>query len=139
MYRLVYVSRARASCMDDLSGILDWSNTYNPELGITGVLCLLDLTYMQYLEGEETAVLDLFKSIRKDARHQDATILDQRSIPKRAYPNWSMALMQWDDRTRAIFRSFSPGQNLDLYASEPMTAAPLVRALTRPADWVFKP
>ncbi|RYZ81428.1 MAG: hypothetical protein EOP06_23495, partial [Proteobacteria bacterium] len=67
-------------------------------------------------------VLELFESIRKDARHQGATPLDQRTIARRSYPNWSMALMQWDERTRAIFRSFSPGKNLDLYASDPTTA-----------------
>lgn len=139
MYRLIYASHARASCLDDVPGILEWSYAHNPGLGITGVLCLLDLTYLQYLEGEEATVLDLFESIRKDTRHQGATPLDQRTIARRAYPNWSMALMQWDERTKAIFRSFSPGRNLDLYASDPTTAAPLVRALTREKDWKFQP
>jgi hypothetical protein len=139
MYRLIYASHARTSCLDDVPGILEWSNAHNPGLGITGVLCLLDLTYMQYLEGEEATVLALFKSIRKDGRHRGATVLDQRPITCRAYASWSMALMQWDPRTKAIFRSFSPGQNLDLYASDPTTAAPLVRALTREKDWKFQP
>lgn len=139
MYRLIYASHARELCLDDVPGILEWSNAHNPGLGITGVLCLLDLTYMQYLEGEEATVLALFKSIRKDGRHQGATVLDQRTIARRAYPDWSMALMQWDARTKAIFRSFSPGQNLDLYASDPTTAAPLVRALTRDKSWTFLP
>jgi hypothetical protein len=139
VHRLIYASRAAVSCLDDVAGILDWSRTYNPRLGITGVLCLLDQTYMQYLEGEEAAVEALFESIRHDGRHQGATVLDRRQIPGRAYPAWSMAVMQWDTRTKAIFRSFSPGQNLDLYASDPTTAAPLVRALTRPTDWQFTP
>lgn len=139
MYRLIYASHARSSCMDDVPGILEWSYAHNPGLGITGVLCLLDQTYMQYLEGEEGTVLELFKSIRKDTRHEGATILDQKAITHRAYPDWSMALMQWDARTKAIFRSFSPGQNLDLYASDPTTAAPLVRALTRDKSWTFQP
>lgn len=139
MYRLIYASHARLSCLEDVPGILEWSNTHNPGLGITGVLCLLDHTYMQYLEGQEAIVLALFQSILKDTRHQGATILDQRKILRRAYPDWHMALMQWDTRTKAIFRSFSPGKNLDLYASDPATAAPLVRALTRDSDWKFQP
>lgn len=139
MYCLTYASHARNSCLEDVPGILEWSNVHNPGLGITGVLCLLDLTYMQYFEDEEVTVLKLFKSILKDTRHQGATILDQRTITCRAYPNWSMVLMQWDKRTKAIFRSFSPGKNLDFYASDPGTAAPLVRALTRDADWEFQP
>lgn len=139
MYRLIYASHARESHQQDLTGILDWSRTHNPGLGITGVLCLLDGTYMQYLEGEEADVKALFASIRQDTRHHGATVLDQRGIPRRAYPSWSMATLEWDTRTKAIFRSFSPGKVLDLYAGDPSTAAPLVRALTRATDWNFVP
>lgn len=139
VYRLIYASRACVSTEEDLPGILEWSRAHNPGLGITGVLCLLDATYMQYLEGEERAVRALFARIARDARHRNATVLDQRPMARRAYPDWSMALMRWDDRTKAIFRSFSPGKHLDLYASDPATAAPLVRALTRDADWRFQP
>ena len=67
------------------------------------------------------------------------TILDERAIARRAYPDWSLALRIWDERTKAIFRSFSPGQNLDLYKSDPSTAAPLVKALTRAENWIFQP
>lgn len=139
MYRLIYASHARDDHQQDLPGILDWSRTHNPGLGITGVLCLLDGTYMQCLEGEEADVMALFDSIRQDTRHHGATILDRRAIPRRAYPSWSMAVLEWDARTRSIFRSFSPGAHLDLYASDPSTAAPLVRALTRSSDWNFVP
>ena len=139
LIRLIYASRARPNAVQDLDGILDWSRSYNPRVGITGVLCLLDDTYMQYLEGEEADVATLFASIRQDTRHRDPTILDRRAIAQRAYPTWSMAALEWDDRTRAIFRSFSPGTHLDLYASDPTTAAPLVRALTRSVDWKFVP
>ena len=81
----------------------------------------------------------LSEHIRQDARHRDVTVLDQRPISRRAYPDGSLALRAWDDRTKAIFRSFSPGQNLDLYASEPGTSAPLIKALTRSEDWKFLP
>ena len=139
MYRLIYASHACDACPEDVARIVERSKARNPGLGITGVLCLLDATYMQYLEGEERAVRALFARIARDARHRNATVLDQRPVARRAYPDWSMALMRWDDRTKAIFRSFSPGKHLDLYASDPATAAPLVRALTRDADWRFQP
>ena len=137
LFRLIYASRAKASSATDLPEILDWSRAHNPDLGITGTLCLLDGTYIEHLEGEELIVKALFENIRHDPRHCQVTILDQRFIPRRAYPDWSLALKVWDDRTKAIFRSFSPGQNLDVYASDPSTAAPLVRALTRPENWNF--
>jgi hypothetical protein len=137
--RLIYASRARSSGTTDLDAILEWSRAHNPGLGITGTLCLLDGTYIEHLEGEEASVRSLFDNIRQDSRHCDVTVLDQRRVQRRAYPDWSLALRVWDERTKAIFRSFSPGQNLDLYANDPATSAPLVKALTRPEDWKFLP
>lgn len=133
--RIVYASHARAAAEDDIPAILAWSRRVNPGLGVTGVLCFLDGVYMQYLEGEEAELDALFASIRTDARHHDVTLLERRAVPGRAFCEWAMALLAWDDNTRNIFRSFSPGTNLDLYASDPSTSAPLVRALTRGAGW----
>ena len=99
------------------------------------MLCCLDGVYMQYLEGEESVLEDLFASIRKDTRHSGVTLLEQRAVAQRTFPEWSMKMMEWDERSKAIFRSFSPGASLDLYASDPSTAAPLLRALIREADW----
>ncbi|MGJ7542312.1 BLUF domain-containing protein [Variovorax sp. LT1R16] len=135
--RIVYASHARTNAEDDIPGVLAWSRRVNTELGITGVLCFLDGVYMQYLEGEEAALDALFASIRTDARHHDVTLLERRAVPKRAFSDWAMALLEWDDHTRNIFRSFSPGKNLSLYASDPSTSAPLVRALIRGAGWKF--
>ncbi len=144
VYRLIYASRACVSTEEDLPGILEWSRAHNPGLGITGVLCLLDGTYIEHLEGEEATIRALFEHIRREEVMQyvyrrDVTVLDQRTVARRAYPDWSLALRVWDDRTKAIFRSFSPGQNLNLYASDPSTSAPLVKALTRSEDWLFQP
>ncbi|RYF61585.1 MAG: BLUF domain-containing protein [Comamonadaceae bacterium] len=133
--RFVYASHARSTAEADIPGILAWSRRVNPELGVTGVLCFLDGVYMQYIEGEETALEALFSSIRKDARHDDVTLLERRVVPRRAFSDWAMSFLEWDDNTQNIFRSFSPGKNLSLYASDPSTAAPLVRALIRGAGW----
>lgn len=135
LIRLVYTSRSCDPFAQDLPAILDWSHSFNPKLNVTGVLCYLDGVYMQYLEGEESTVDALFKSIQADSRHQGVTQLERRAIPKRAFPGWSMALLDWNDNTRAIFRSFSPDTNFDLYAGDPSTAAPLLRALVRAPGW----
>ena len=135
LIRLVYASRSCNQPTKDLPAILEWSRRVNPKLDVTGVLCYLDGVYMQYLEGEEHAVDGLFKSIAADTRHQNVTRLERRAIPKRAFPEWSMALLDWNDSTRAIFRSFSPDAHLDLYAADPSTAAPMLRALVRDPGW----
>jgi hypothetical protein len=133
--RLVYASQATVPFDHDLPAILQWCSDFNPSLHVTGLLCFLDGVYMQYLEGEEAVLESLFASISKDTRHAGVTLLEKRATPQRAFPQWSMKLMEWDDRSRAIFRSFSPGSRLDLYASDPSTAAPLMRALIRGVDW----
>jgi hypothetical protein len=133
--RIVYASHARAHAEDDIPGILAWSRRVNPELGVTGALCFLDGVYMQYLEGEQDALEPLFASIQADARHCDVTVLERREVTHRSSSDWAMGLLAWDDNTRNIFRSFSPGRNLSLYASDPSTSAPLVRALIRGAGW----
>ena len=133
--RLVYASHAAQGAPEDIPGILAWSHRVNPELDVTGVLCFLDGVYMQYLEGDDAALQALFSSIRADTRHRDVTLLERRSVPKRAFPDWAMALLEWDDHSRNIFRSFSPGRKLDLYANDPNTAAPLLRALVRAPGW----
>ncbi|MGJ7486866.1 BLUF domain-containing protein [Variovorax sp. LT2P21] len=135
LIRLVYASRSHNQSAQDLPAILEWSRRVNPDLGVTGVLCYLDGVYMQYLEGEESAVDALFKRIQTDERHQGVTPLERRAIAKRAFPEWSMALLDWNDNTRAIFRSFSPDARLDLYAADPSTAAPMLRALVRAPGW----
>ena len=133
--RLVYASHASASDSQDVAAILDWSRRVNPGLGVTGVLCLLDGVYMQCLEGEHDVLDLLFASIRIDRRHRDVTPLDRREVPRRMFADWSMALLEWNDNTRDIFRSFSPGRKLDLYANDPGTAAPMLRALVRAPGW----
>jgi hypothetical protein len=137
LIRLVYASRSLNHSAEDLPAILDRSRRVNPQLEVTGVLCYLDGVYMQYLEGEENTVDALFASIRADSRHQGATPLEQRPISTRAFPQWSMVLLDWDDNTRAIFRSFSPEARIDLYAADPSTAAPMLRALARDSGWTL--
>lgn len=139
LIRLVYASRAVAQFDEDLPDILAWCHDHNPSLGVTGILCSLDGVYMQYLEGEAAIVTQLFEQIRVDKRHYDATVLERREIAQRSFPAWSMKLLKWDERNTAIFRSFSPGANLDLYASDPSTAAPLIRAMIRAPDWKLEP
>lgn len=137
LIRTVYASRSVEISAQSLSEILDWSRRVNFELNVTGVLCHLDGVFVQYLEGEEGTVDTLFKSISADTRHKGVLQLERRVISKRMFPDWAMKLLDWNDETRAIFQSFSPGSKLDLYVGDPDTAAPLLRALSRPAGWKF--
>lgn len=46
--------------------------------------------FMQALEGEEQAVLNLYANIFQDERHNGVLTLLQTTLPARQFPNWSM-------------------------------------------------
>ena len=135
LYRIIYASLASHPAGEDVAGILDWSQPWNEAADVTGLLCLLDGVYMQYLEGDASVVDGLFASIRQDGRHRRVTLLERRAIARRAFAGWSMKLMVWSEEAMNIFRSFSPECAVSLYESDPATAAPMLRALAATPGW----
>lgn len=96
---------------------------------------MLDGVFLQYLEGEIEDVDALFAKISRDVRHRDVKILERRVVDRRMFVDWSMATLEWTEETRNIFYSFSPGTVLDLYKTDPTTAAPLFRAWSATSAW----
>jgi hypothetical protein len=131
--RLIYTSRANVPIQIDQ--ILKESRSWNASVAITGGLALMDDVFIQYLEGSERDVNAIFDKIKGDRRHRDVKVLERRTVPRRMFPNWSMGMLRWCDETKAIFRSFSPGCVLDLYETDPSTAAPLFRAWAASDSW----
>ena len=131
--RLIYTSRASGD--SSLSEILVASIAWNQDHDITGGLVCVEGTYLQYLEGEESAIDQVFGMISRDQRHSGLKVLEHRKVQRRMFVDWSMAVLDWNDETRAIFQSFSPGQRIDLYATDPTTAAPLFRAWVATRHW----
>ncbi|MGJ7578589.1 BLUF domain-containing protein [Variovorax sp. RHLX14] len=131
--RLIYTSRAAGA--SPLHEILAASIAWNKAHEITGGLVCVEGTYLQYLEGEQEAVDQVFAMISRDSRHDGVKILERRAVQRRMFTDWSMAVLDWNDETRAIFKSFSPGQRVDLYGTDPTTAAPLFRAWVATPHW----
>ncbi len=91
MFYLVYVSVAAENVSrDDLLEILSWSRTKNAEAGITGMLLYKEGNFMQVLEGEESAVRDLYTRIRQDPRHLGIVTLVEGERERRCFGDWSM-------------------------------------------------
>jgi hypothetical protein len=59
--------------------------------GITGMLLYKDGTFLQVLEGEQEAVLNLVSMIRQDPRHKRAYVLLSETSEQRLFSDWSMA------------------------------------------------
>lgn len=88
---LTYTSRAVPSLeLPDVDAIHREALTYNPLDGITGLLVFNGESFMQVIEGAESAIDDLLARLRNDVRHCDIEVRDRRPIAKRFFPNWSM-------------------------------------------------
>ena len=135
LIRLIYVSRSRERLPLELRNILAVSRKNNPVAGITGALCFLDGIYLQYLEGEAITLENLYRKIILDPRHSDARLLERKRITERLFKSWAMALMTWDEQTKAIFGAFNNQAEADLHAIDPQHAAVTFETLARSSNW----
>jgi hypothetical protein len=91
LHRLVYTSSRRLSCSDEeISKILAACKRNNPGKSITGVLIHSDKRFIQYLEGYEDQLKDIFEKISLDERHGGVNIRDFSPISERLFPSWHM-------------------------------------------------
>jgi hypothetical protein len=91
MRQLLYVSNtAHNISVGDLDDILTESRRNNAMLGITGLLLFIDGGFLQILEGDERAVRELYTRLATDPRHIDPHLMQDREVPVRAFPEWSM-------------------------------------------------
>jgi hypothetical protein len=91
MYSLLYASSASSNLSkEDLLEILVTSRQNNERLGITGLLLYKDGNIMQALEGERTAVEQVYAKIVQDPRHHGLLKLLARDIERREFGEWSM-------------------------------------------------
>lgn len=92
MHHIVYKSCAVGlPTIADLRRLLLQSSANNTRLGVTGLLLYAEGYYMQVLEGDATAVQNLYASIRADSRHTDVDTLSEGVIKERIFQNWAMA------------------------------------------------
>lgn len=108
--RLIYFSTASAvTSYGALVEIMDFAQPRNGERGITGILCYGSGRFLQALEGERGAVSDLYRRIAADTRHRDCQLVDVSEIDVRAFPEWTMKVVNWDSgdsaRHRALLRA----------------------------------
>ena len=91
LVRLLYASRAtKPNDATVHDSILEQARTYNPQHGITGILCYSDDVFIQVLEGGRDEVCELYNTIARDDRHQNVRILSFEEIRERRFGNWTM-------------------------------------------------
>lgn len=75
----------------DVKEMLDTARENNFRDNITGCLLYYEGEFIQYLEGNQIKVLNLFDKIKKDKRHQDISILAFGVTDSREFKDWEMA------------------------------------------------
>jgi hypothetical protein len=92
---LTYTSRARLDMSDDeLNDIQRSARSLNAIDGITGLLLFDGVRFLQLIEGSEDAVDNLAERLRRDRRHSDFEVRDERFSDARSFPDWSMNLVR---------------------------------------------
>ena len=92
--RLIYASiESRNISSEDIEQILAASRKNNLVDGVTGMLCHGNGRFLQYLEGDETPVKNIYNRISEDDRHKDVVILDRANLERRIFGDWSMGFI----------------------------------------------
>ena len=72
----------------DIKHLMDYVKTQNNQLGITGILIYAEGNFFQILEGEQDAILSLFKKIKKDPRHYNIIKMLDKEIYNNAFSEY---------------------------------------------------
>ncbi len=102
MYYIFYQAVESAIFKDRENGIeilLQNAREKNKRLDITGMLLHIEGSFIQYIEGEEVSVKELFKAIEKDSRLAAIKVIDSGSAKNRIFINWEMAYENFNINT----------------------------------------
>ena len=88
--QVIYVSEKTDTSPDSLTDIYDISQKNNSESGISGCLLIGSNSYLQLLEGPDSAVENLYSKIKMDSRHKKVKKLFEQHIEEKLFSSWSM-------------------------------------------------
>lgn len=94
MFRLLYISTTRPGMNEaTLEAIVKSARVANHAKGLSGLLIFDGHRFMQYLEGDENVVRDLYAKIKADPRHFAVVTLRESFGEQRQFAKWDMAMM----------------------------------------------
>lgn len=137
LIQLTYASRASTTLGPaDVKDILRSSGKNNAQAGITGVLCLSNGIFLQYLEGDRAAVNQLYHRLLNDPRHRDPAVLDFGEIAARRFVSWSMGLISATEDNRRLFLKYSTQKDFDPYTMAPATLRAFFGEVVEHVRWL---
>ena len=88
--QVIYVSEKTDTSSGSLTDIYDISQKNNSESEISGCLLIGSNSYLQLLEGPDSAVENLYSKIKVDNRHKKVKKLFEQHIDEKLFSSWSM-------------------------------------------------
>ena len=97
MIELIYCSAATEPLDPEaLSALLQGSRERNEARGLSGLLLYVEGSFLQVLEGPESAVDALYRKLEADTRHTGLQVLSRREIDERSFGDWRMGCVSVD-------------------------------------------
>ena len=94
VFQLMYRSSSRIGPDDrkkELGALFSTARSRNKQRQVTGALLCTDDSFVQLLEGDETAVRTIFERISHDPRHDSVAVLSSGPVADRVFSRWAMA------------------------------------------------
>ncbi|MDD5480872.1 BLUF domain-containing protein [Rhodoferax sp.] len=114
LVRLIYASKVSPQFGPmDMRDILGKSRHNNTQAGITGLLVMADGYFFQALEGDRSAVHQVYAKILRDSRHNSSVVLSSAEIEKRLFTDWTMGYVLRTEKNRPLFLSYSADKYFD--------------------------
>lgn len=91
---IAYSSQAvQGLTLDDVERLTADSAAFNHQCGVTGVLLFDGQRFMQYIEGPDECIDQVYARILGSRRHLEIMELGRGMISARRFPDWSMQLV----------------------------------------------
>ena len=101
--QIIYVSEKANKSAESLTDIYDISQKNNPKSEISGCLLVGSNSFLQLLEGPDSAVEKLYSKIKLDSRHKKVKKLYDQQIEEKLFSSWSMKFapfnnIKWENK-----------------------------------------
>jgi hypothetical protein len=135
-FQLIYVSTATPDLSDEeIRRVLESSVKHNALNDVTGMLLYSWGSFMQVLEGTESAVAETMSRIYRDARHHGIIVMSKEKVPIRQFGQWSMGFRGIRPNDIESWPGFAPffehGFNAALIGAQPGVAMEMLKAFAR--------
>src|SRR5687767_4348309 len=110
LHRVIYASRARIPAEDldhEVHSIIRVSIRNNRAVAVTGLLLVHDGWFVQALEGPAEAVMNIYRRICDDLRHEDCKLLSAGPAAAREFGDWNMCARRMSAADDAILTTLA--------------------------------